>query len=82
MKVLAIGCHPDDLEIACGGTLRKYVRILVFQRLVFWSKRPRALDIYGFHLPDILRMADRWFSTQMDFSPPHSLIWAKISVMR
>lgn len=25
MKVLAIGCHPDDLEIACGGTLRKYV---------------------------------------------------------
>jgi len=25
MKVLAIGCHPDDLEIACSGTLRKYV---------------------------------------------------------
>ena len=25
MIVLAIGCHPDDLEIACGGTLRKYV---------------------------------------------------------
>ena len=25
MKVLAVGCHPDDLEIACGGTLRKYV---------------------------------------------------------
>ena len=25
MKVLAIGRHPDDLEIACGGTLRKYV---------------------------------------------------------
>ena len=25
MRVLAIGCHPDDLEIACGGTLRKYV---------------------------------------------------------
>ena len=25
MKVLGIGCHPDDLEIACGGTLRKYV---------------------------------------------------------
>ena len=24
MKVLAVGCHPDDLEIACGGTLRKY----------------------------------------------------------
>jgi len=24
MNVLAIGCHPDDLEIACGGTLRKY----------------------------------------------------------
>ena len=25
MNVLAVGCHPDDLEIACGGTLRKYV---------------------------------------------------------
>jgi len=25
MIVLAVGCHPDDLEIACGGTLRKYV---------------------------------------------------------
>ena len=24
MKVLGIGCHPDDLEIACGGTMRKY----------------------------------------------------------
>ena len=22
MKVLAVGCHPDDLEIACSGTLR------------------------------------------------------------
>lgn len=25
MRVLAVGCHPDDLEIACAGTLRKYV---------------------------------------------------------
>lgn len=25
MKVLGVGCHPDDLEIACSGTLRKYV---------------------------------------------------------
>lgn len=24
MRILAIGCHPDDLEIACGGTLCKY----------------------------------------------------------
>lgn len=24
MRVLAIGCHPDDLEIGCGGTLAKY----------------------------------------------------------
>ena len=23
MKVLAIGCHPDDLEIGCGGTLAR-----------------------------------------------------------
>jgi len=26
MNVLAIGCHPDDLEIGCGGTLAKYVK--------------------------------------------------------
>jgi N-acetylglucosamine malate deacetylase 1 len=26
MKVLAVGCHPDDLEIACFGTLARYVR--------------------------------------------------------
>lgn len=25
MHVLGIGCHPDDLECYCGGTLRKYV---------------------------------------------------------
>jgi N-acetylglucosamine malate deacetylase 1 len=25
MNVLAVGCHPDDLEIGCGGTLHKYV---------------------------------------------------------
>lgn len=24
MNILAIGCHPDDLEIACSGTLAKY----------------------------------------------------------
>ena len=27
MVVLAIGCHPDDLEISCGGTLAKYVKL-------------------------------------------------------
>lgn len=26
MNVLAIGCHPDDLEIACAGTLARYVQ--------------------------------------------------------
>ncbi len=24
MNVLAVGCHPDDIEIGCGGTLAKY----------------------------------------------------------
>lgn len=26
MKILAIGPHPDDIEIGCGGTLLKYAR--------------------------------------------------------
>ena len=24
MNILAVGCHPDDLEVACGGTIAKY----------------------------------------------------------
>ena len=24
MKVLAVMCHPDDMELCCGGTLIKY----------------------------------------------------------
>jgi len=26
MKVLAIGAHPDDIEVGCAGTLAKYAR--------------------------------------------------------
>ena len=26
MRVLAVGCHPDDVEIACAGTLAKCVK--------------------------------------------------------
>ena len=26
MNVLAIGCHPDDVETACAGTLAKCVK--------------------------------------------------------
>lgn len=26
MRVFAVGCHPDDLEIGCFGTLAKYVK--------------------------------------------------------
>ena len=27
MNVLAIGCHPDDIEVACAGTLAKYKKL-------------------------------------------------------
>ena len=27
MRILAVGCHPDDLEISCYGTLAKYVKL-------------------------------------------------------
>jgi LmbE family N-acetylglucosaminyl deacetylase len=26
MRILAIGAHPDDIEVGCGGTLVKYAR--------------------------------------------------------
>ncbi len=26
MNILAIGAHPDDIELGCGGTLLKAVR--------------------------------------------------------
>ncbi|MBR1983985.1 MAG: PIG-L family deacetylase [Clostridia bacterium] len=26
MRILAVGCHPDDIEIACAGTLAKCVK--------------------------------------------------------
>ncbi|GHV78452.1 GlcNAc-PI de-N-acetylase [Spirochaetia bacterium] len=26
MNILGIGCHPDDLEIGCGGTLARYAK--------------------------------------------------------
>ena len=26
MNVLAVGCHPDDIEISCCGTLAKCVK--------------------------------------------------------
>ena len=27
MNILAIGAHPDDIEISCGGTLAKYAKL-------------------------------------------------------
>lgn len=27
MKILFIGCHPDDLEISCGGTMARYTNL-------------------------------------------------------
>ena len=30
MRILAIGAHPDDIEIACSGTLAKCVKYVKF----------------------------------------------------
>jgi len=27
MRILAVGCHPDDVEVACAGTLAKYHKL-------------------------------------------------------
>lgn len=27
MNVLAIGCHPDDIEVSCAGTMAKYQKL-------------------------------------------------------
>jgi LmbE family N-acetylglucosaminyl deacetylase len=32
MNIVAVGCHPDDLEIGCGGTLAKLAEAEVFRR--------------------------------------------------
>ena len=24
MNILTVGCHPDDLEVSCGGTIARY----------------------------------------------------------
>ncbi len=29
LDVIAVGAHPDDVEIACGGTLAKLVQQLL-----------------------------------------------------
>ena len=42
MNVLAIGCHPDDIEISCCGTLAKCVKrgdkviLILKRRFQFW----------------------------------------------
>lgn len=27
MRVLAVGCHPDDIEVSCAGTMAKYKKL-------------------------------------------------------
>lgn len=55
MKILAIGAHPDDIEIHVGGTLAKYVRMgNVVQGIILTQSTPerqeetiKAFEILG-----------------------------------
>ena len=60
MKILAIGSHPDDIEVGCGGTLKKYadkgheIYLLVMtegeqggDRSVRISEQGKAAEIVG-----------------------------------
>ncbi len=50
LRVLALGCHADDIEIGCGGTLLPLARAypdqlevdwVVFSRMASGARRPR-----------------------------------------
>lgn len=45
MNILAVGAHPDDIEIGCGGTLIKYVRCGHNVFLLLITKGERGGDI-------------------------------------
>ena len=42
LSVLAIGAHPDDVELGCGGTLAKLIRGGARVRVVIFSKGRRG----------------------------------------
>jgi len=37
MNILAVGAHPDDLEILCGGTLAKYAKLGHSVTMAVWT---------------------------------------------
>ncbi len=41
-RILAIGAHPDDVELGCGGSLAKYARLGCAIRAVIFSKGRRG----------------------------------------
>ena len=42
ISVLAVGAHPDDIELGCGGTIAKLVRAGAQVRAVIFSKGRRG----------------------------------------
>ena len=75
LDVIAVGAHPDDVEIACGGTLAKLVRqgyrvgIIAgaegpYDRSNFWFFSTRGIWIFvrnlaGYAYAEFVVLTDR-----------------------
>lgn len=67
MRILAVGAHPDDLEILCAGTLAKYV-----QRGDYVAM---AISTNGEVGSSTLPKSHASESQRRGFLPPSSVLW-------